>query len=153
MFLELPPMPTRGHVIAFDLQVVSVDLKHVPLDEVLQFRNENRAAHRKYMNDLRSFADGVSVMTDVDRSRALQDRRDDLNDQARALHRLSLNAWKNPGRVGGFGLGLTGAAYSVATGSLVAGVIAALTAAVSMIPDPPNASAYSYLFKAARELS
>jgi hypothetical protein len=150
-FLELPPMPTRGHIVAFDLQVVSVDLDQVPLDEVLQFRNENREAHRKYMDDLRSFARDLSLLNDADRQRALRDRRDDLRDQARALHRLSRQAWKSPSRVSGFALGLTGAAYAAATGSLVPGVIGALTAALSMLPDPPNVSTYSYLFQAARQ--
>jgi hypothetical protein len=151
-FLELPPTPTRGHVVAFDLHVVSVDLARVPLDEVLQFRNENRSAHRKYMEDLRNFAQGLSLSENVDRRRALRDRRDDLKDQARALNRLSRQAWKSPSRVSGFGLGLTGATYAAATGSLVPGIIGALTAALSMLPDPPNVSAYSYLFKAARRL-
>jgi len=33
--LELPTAPSAGHVVAFDLETVSVDLSAVPLDEVL----------------------------------------------------------------------------------------------------------------------
>jgi hypothetical protein len=151
-FLELPPMPTRGHVVSLDLQVVSVNLGRVPLDEVLQFRSENHEAHRRYMTDLRTFAESLSLLNEADSQRALRDRREDLEEQARALHRLSWQAWKSRSRVSGFGLGLTGAAYAAATGSLVPGIIGALTAALSMLPDPPNVSSYSYLFKAARQL-
>jgi hypothetical protein len=37
-FLNLEPMPTRSQVAAFDLEVVTIDLEQVPLDEVLQFK-------------------------------------------------------------------------------------------------------------------
>src|SRR6266536_1468014 len=70
-FLELEPMPTRGQVVSFDLEVVSVDLDAVPLDEVLQFRDENREAHRKYMQNLRIFAESLSALNPADRQRAL----------------------------------------------------------------------------------
>src|SRR5262245_5852669 len=43
--LELPEAPSAGHVIAFDLQSVSLDLSSMPLDEVLDFRY---TAHGQY---------------------------------------------------------------------------------------------------------
>lgn len=48
-FLELPTAPSAGHVVALDLQTVSVDLSAVPLDEVLGFRVEHREVHRNYV--------------------------------------------------------------------------------------------------------
>jgi hypothetical protein len=53
--LRLAPMPTRGRIVDFDLEVVAVDLESVPLDEVLDFRSQHQADHRKYMANLRAF--------------------------------------------------------------------------------------------------
>jgi hypothetical protein len=146
-------MPTRGQVVSFDLEVVSVGLDHVPLDEVLQFKAENQGAHRRYMQNLRTFAEDVSRLNEVDRQRALRDRKADLEDEARDLRQRSLQAWKRPTAVGGFGLGLTGAGISMATGSVVPGIVGALVAALGMAPGAQSAGPYSYLFKASRELT
>jgi hypothetical protein len=51
--LELPTMPSAGHVVALDLETVGVDLASVPLDEVLAFRESNGDAYRAYARDLR----------------------------------------------------------------------------------------------------
>lgn len=122
-FLELAPMPSRGH------------------------------AHRRYMQNLRAFALDLSLMEEEDRRRALADRRADLADEARDLHSRASAAWKSPKDVAGFGLGLTGAAWSVATGSPVPAALAALGAGLRMLPSRATGSAYSYLFRARRELS
>ena len=151
-FLELEPMPTRGQVVSFDLEVVSVDLDTVPLDEVLQFKAENQGAHRKYMQNLRTFAEDLSKLNTVDRQRAMRDRKADLEEEAHDLRQRSWQAWKRPDAAGRFALGLTGATISMATGKLAPGIIAALIAALGMAPGTKSASAYSYLFKAARQL-
>jgi hypothetical protein len=151
-FLDLDPMPTRGQVVSFDLDVVSVDLDQVPLDEVLQFKTENQGAHRRYMQDLRTFAEDLSKLNAVDRKRAIRDRKADLEEEAHDLRQRSWQAWKRPTAVGGFALGLTGASISMATGSVVPGIIGALIAALGMAPGAQSASTYSYLFRAAREL-
>lgn len=151
-FLELEPMPTRGQVVSFDLEIVSVDLEQVPLDEVLQFKAENQGGHRKYMQNLRTFAEDMSKLNAVDRQRAIRDRKADLEEEARDLRQRSLQAWKRPTAVGGFALGLTGAGISMATGSVVPGIVGALIAALGMAPGAQSATAYSYLFKAARQL-
>jgi hypothetical protein len=55
-FLQLKPMPSHGEVVAFDANEVSIDLEAVSLEEVLQYRRENGAAHRRYMKNMRTFA-------------------------------------------------------------------------------------------------
>ena len=46
--LSMESMPTRDRVIKLDLEPVGLDLTEVPLDEVLQFRDEHKEAHRAY---------------------------------------------------------------------------------------------------------
>jgi alkylation response protein AidB-like acyl-CoA dehydrogenase len=154
-FFELEPMPSKGRIVSFDLEVVSVDLEGVPLDEILQFRDDNRDAHRKYMQDLRAFAASLNALEPPDRQRALDDRRAELQEEARTLRRLSIEAWKRPTKVGGFGLGLAGAALTLETAAagtnpLPAALITALGAVLTMLPETRKANAYTYLFKAAR---
>lgn len=95
-FLELAPMPSRGHVVGMDLEVVGIDLETIPLDDVLEYRRENADAHRRYMQNLRSFALDLSLMEEEDRRRALADRRADLADEARDLRSRASAAWKSP---------------------------------------------------------
>lgn len=53
--LSMEPMPSRHNVIQLDLEPVAFDLASIPLDDVLQFRAEHRAAHHAYMRNLRGF--------------------------------------------------------------------------------------------------
>ena len=150
--MELGPMPSRGHVVAFDLEVVGVDLTTVPLDEVLEFRRENQGAHRRYMQHLRQFALELSLLEDADRARALADRRSDLRDEARDLRERARASWRDTKDVAGFGLGIAGAAWSLATMNPVPAVLGALGAGLNMLPSKASGSAYSYLFEARRAL-
>jgi len=151
-FLELGPMPSRGQVVSFDLEVVSVDLDNVPLYDILQFRDENRAEHRKYMQSLRTFAFELSMCNSADRRRALADRRAELKDEAHDLLRRSWQAFRSPRSITGFSLGLAGAAWSLAVGSPVPAVLTALGAGLGMLPSTADGGAYSYLFRASRNL-
>ena len=151
-FMDLAPMPSRGNVVAFDTQQVSIDLDDIPLDEVLDFRAQNVEAHRRYMRNLRQFALELSLVEAPDRQRALEDRRSELEEQARDLKGRALSAWKSPKDVAGFGLGLAGAAWSLAIGNPVPAALGGLGAVLKMLPSAASGSAYSYLFKARRDL-
>lgn len=150
--LELEPMPSRGQVVDVDLQVVGVDLDVIPLDDVLQFKRESAGAHRRYMQHLREFVLSLRTMDDVDRERALADRRADLEDEARDLRERALSAWRSPKDIAGFGLGITGAAWAVATGSAIPAALTALGAGLAMLPSKGGGSAYSYIFEAQKQL-
>lgn len=151
-FMHLDALPTRGQIVSFDLEVVSVDLEAVPLDDVLQFRAENAGAHRRYMQHLREFALNISLLEEPDRARALADRVADLKDEAADLRARSRAAWANPKRLLGFGLGLGGAAWAGVHGDPITAGLAALGAGLGMLPEEATGSAYSYLFKAAEQL-
>lgn len=150
--LELDPMPSRGQVVDFDLDVVSIDLDDIPLGDVLQFKRESGDAHAKYMRNLRALAMDLAMMEAADRLRALEDRRADLQDEARDLRRRTLVAWRSPKDVTGFGLGITGAAWSISTGTPIPAVLTAIGAGLKMLPSKAQGSAYSYLFDARRKL-
>lgn len=150
--LELDAMPSRGHAVGFDLNVVGIDLNDIPLDDVLQFKDESAGAHRAYMRNLRRFSLELVNMDQADRARILSDRRADLEDQARDLRSRALQAWRRPKDVAGFALGITGAARSVATASPIPAALAALGAGLRVLPDKAHGSAYSYLFDAQRRL-
>lgn len=150
--LGLEPMPSRGRIVDFDLQVVALDLEPVPLDEVLAFRTENQTAHRKYMSDLRAFCRELSeIESTPDRLRLLADRRAELQEAADALRRRSWKSFKQPKNAAGFGLGLIGAGIGLATGGVPAAAVAAIgSQLVRLLPDRAPESMYSYLFAAHR---
>ncbi|HEV7163516.1 MAG TPA: hypothetical protein VGN25_09695 [Solirubrobacteraceae bacterium] len=149
---DLPPMPSRGQLVSLDLEVVSVDLDSVSLDEVLEFKRENGGEHRRYMENLRTFALELSLLEEVDRARALKDRQAELQEQASDLRKHALAAWKSPKDVTGFGLGLAGAAWSVAAHNPVPAALGILGAGLTMLPSGADGSVYSYLFRASRSM-
>ena len=150
--LDLERMPSRGQIIDLDLQTVGVDLDDIPLDDVLQFKRESGGAHRRYMQNLRAFSLDLSLMGELNRHRAISDRVAELQDEASDLRRRSLAAWRTPKDATGFALGITGAAWSVATGNLVPAALAGIGAGLKMLPSKAQGTAYSYLFEARRKL-
>jgi hypothetical protein len=150
--LNLPQMPSRGKVIDFDLQVVSVDLEPIPLDEVLAFRSEHQREHRKYMENLRSFCRELTLIdSDADRERAIADRREELRDAAEALRKRSWKSFKQPKNYLSFGFGLVGAGVSTVMGNPVGAAVGVGSALSRLLPDKAGGSVYSYLFNASRE--
>ena len=145
-FLELPLVPSAGSVVAFDLQTVSVDLKRVPLDEVLSFKAEHGGKHREYRRLIRHFARELSLMSPSERESAFDDRQSKLDDLASDLKRLSRRAWKKPAS---FGLGLVGATWTYATGDPIGALLGAGAVLTGGMGAAPNeAGAFSYLFDA-----
>lgn len=104
------------------------------------------------MQNVRAFALDLSMMEEADRVRALADRRADLEDEARDLRERATKAWPSPKAVSAFGLGIAGAAWSIAAGNPVPAVLAAIGAGLAMLPSKAEGSAYSYLFDARKQL-
>jgi hypothetical protein len=149
--LNLPALPSAGHVVAFDLQNVSVDLASVPLDEVLAFRAENSREHRKYMRSIRQFAREVSLLLDEDRAAAFRDRQEELDDLAADLRKKARHAWRRPAS---FFLGLAGGSWTFAGGNPL-GALFSLGGLFTRGLDKPSneAGAYSYLFSAHKQFA
>jgi hypothetical protein len=143
--LDLPGAGSSGHVVAFDLQTVTVNLASVPLDEVLDFRAQHRDQHRRYIRSLRRFAREISLLPAEDQRAAFADRQAELDDYASDMKRAARTAWRKQGTVA---VGLAGAAWTM-TGDPIAGQF---TACGALIPNPKEVQtehgAFSYLLSA-----
>jgi len=143
--MVLPSDISSGHVIEFDLNTVGVDLAPFPIDEVLDYRAQNLAAHRRYMLSVRKFAIELSRMSPAEQKVTFELRQAELSDLASDLRKRSRKAWNKPAS---FALTLVGAAISAAS-SPVASALRAGAAAVGYEKSRRlDAGAYSYLFSA-----
>lgn len=149
--LSREPMPSAARVVTLDLEPVSFDLGPVPLDDVLQFREDQRLSHRAYVRDLRRF---MVELADIDepamRERALVERRQEIADTAHELQRSTRRSLgKN---LGSFGFGLAGATWGLATGDPLGFAFTAGGIAAGLVPGKAApASAYSYVFSVNRQ--
>ena len=142
--LSLKTEPSSGSVVEFDLNAVSVDLGAVPFDEVLDFRNQNLDAHKRYMLSVRKFAMELSRMPEEEQELAYDIRQDELNDLANDLRKRSRKSWRRPAS---FALSLAGSVISAT--SLIAEAIKTIGSLTGYErPNETDAGVYSYLFRA-----
>jgi hypothetical protein len=142
--LNLERSPSRGHIVALDLEAVSVDLTAVPLEDVLGFRQEHGAEFRAYARNLRRFATELALLDPYDRNSRILDRQEELADVANDLRKITRRSWRKP--FGKPSLGLAGAVWNMTTGDPFSAVLGT-AAAVLEAPDSPNFGAYSYLMR------
>lgn len=143
--LSLPNQPSSGDVVASDLLTVGVDLRAVPIDEIVEYRQQNLAAYRAYRQSLRRFLRDLSGMDDDARLEAMDARQAEIEDLASDVRRTSRQAWRRPASLA---LGLAGAAWAFA-GDPLSAALAGAGAVVGFGPNGHrNISAYSYLFSA-----
>jgi len=138
-------MPSAGHIVQFDLKAVGVDLSSFPLEEVLQFRESEGVAYRRYSRDLQSLLRALGPLDREERTAALRDRRDELAERALALRQNAKQAWKKDVAVT---LGLAGAAWALLHGDVLAGFAAGASAVGFGTRQEDSADAYSYLLRA-----
>ena len=144
--LSREPMPSADRVITLDLEPVGFDLASIPLDDILDFREEHRPAHRAYMRDLHRFMAELADIDDVDnRERILLERRQEIAD---AAHELQRSTRRLLGRkLASMSFGLAGAGWSISQGDPLG--LALAVAALMFQTDPRRPSsitAYSYIF-------
>ncbi|WP_156057743.1 hypothetical protein [Micromonospora parva] len=141
--LNAPQVPSAGHVVILDTEVVSFDLSSVPLEEILDFREGHGQQFRLYRRDLRRFLRELAVVPEVDRAELLEDRAEELADRASDLRRSSRRRWLRP--FGKASLGIAGAAWNLSQNDPV-GASVAFGAAMLESPESREADSYSYLF-------
>ena len=142
--------PSIGDIVSFDMGMVGVDLRSVPMEKILDFRQQNYSQHRDYSLLVRKFARELSLMPPEERQAAFEQRQEELDQAARALRRLNRRAWKKPIS---FGISLAGAAWNYYTGDPIGAFIAGTGAVVGMLPDQlGEVGVYSYLMSAQETL-
>ena len=139
--------PSSVHdVVSFDLNTVGVDLKSIPIDEVLAFRKEHYLEHRNYSKCARNFVSELGEIDSKDWILAFEARQEELESIASDLRKLARRAWRKPAS---FALSLIGAGWSLYTGNLVGGVLAAGAAVAGFSSNNKvDTGVYSYLFSA-----
>jgi hypothetical protein len=141
--LGLRSQADPGAVVSLDMRTVGVDLSHVPLDEVLSFRDQYALPFRAYARDVRDFACRISPLPDSDRKQALADREEELKDRAIQLQHVSTQAWRQPLSLA---LGFLGAAWTYTTGDPIGALVAACSGLIGVGGSAPQVDAYTYLF-------
>lgn len=145
--LNVPDLPSAGHVVASDLVDVGVDLAAVPIDEVLGFKRQYGEHFRTYARKLREFLHELAPLSAEERQLALRDRSEEIRAAAESLATTSRNAWKRPARLA---VGIAGAAWTAASGNAPAAAISLAALLLGSDKPPRTVDAFSYLF-AARE--
>ena len=138
-----------GDIVSFDMAMVGTDLSSVPMDEVLDFRNQNYSQHRDYSLSVRHFARELSLMPVEERQSAFAKRQEELDDAAHAIKNANRKAWGKPIS---FAITLAGAAWTLQSGEPIGAAIAAAGAISGYVlnntDEVPEVGVYSYLFSA-----
>ena len=79
--------------LSTDLLDVGADLSNVPLDDVLSFRQENRAHYISYATSLRQFLVTQATLSPAERRKAREERRREIQEQAAELRKISRSAF------------------------------------------------------------
>jgi hypothetical protein len=143
----------RAHIVVDDIRHVGIDLRAVPLDEVLDFRRQHGPEYRAYSKDVRQFALHLSQLSVAERASALAERRAELDDRAEELRRVGRDAFKH--QVASFGFGLAGASWILAHGDPWGALFAAGATAAGLTAPTSGSigAAYSYIFQTRTELA
>jgi hypothetical protein len=147
--LSLPASRSAGHVVTLDLETVGVSLATVPLDEVLEFREQHGPAYKAYARNVRHLIAELGLLAPDERESLLADRREELEDLANDLRRTARRRWQS---LGALGIGAAGAAWQAAGVSHdpLGAALALASAALGFAPEEPPATAYSYVLEARR---
>lgn len=142
-----PASPAR--TVVSDLETVGVDVSDVPIDELLDFRKQNLKSHRDYARSVRRFVRDMSRLPPKERREAEEDRRSEIEDFASDVKRTSRQAWHKPAS---FGLGAAGAAWTFYSGDPMGAVLGAGAALLGASSFKDETGAFTYIFRAAREI-
>jgi len=149
--LSIPGSPSAAHIVNSDLETVAVDLRLVPMDEVLSFRNEHFKEHRAYISCVHRFTRELSVLSAQERAEEMKVRAEQLQDLASKVKSVNEKAWKQPAN---FGLGMLAAFWSLAKSDYVGAALGTIRAITGIKGETPvGTGAYSYLFRAARRVA
>jgi hypothetical protein len=139
-----------GRTYSSDIQELGLRLDSVPLDDLLQFREDHGAAFRAYRRHLRQFARELLELDDEERLMRAEERQQELADSLEDLKaRAARQSWI---RFGSLLLGTTGAVFAGTTGGVATGLLGVGGVALSFLRDADlsGPDAYSYLYSVSR---
>jgi len=139
------PAISVADVVTFDLEQVALDLTDVPIDDLLEFRQQYGGEYQRYSSSIRTFAHEVALTPEVDRGALLQDRRNELAADADELMHIARTWWRQP--VASVSIGLAGAVLAGTHGDWSAATLSLLSGIVGAAGRPDHSTAYSYLFR------
>ncbi len=147
--LSLPASRSAGHVVTLDLETVGVNLATVPLEEVLEFREQHGPAYKAYARNVRHLIAELGLLAPDERESLLVDRREELEDLTNDLRRPARRRWPS---LAGLSIGAAGAAWQAAGVSHdpLGAALALGGAALGFATQEPPATAYSYVLQARR---
>lgn len=135
--------PTNADVIAFDMATVGVDMSKVPMDELLDFRQQNHVQHRNYILKVRQFARELSTVPAEERAARWEQREEELNSISQQLRNSSRRSWR---KAASLACSLAGVVWTVQSGDLIAATFAGGSAVFGFDLNKEKAGVYSYLF-------
>ena len=144
--LSRESMPSCEGVVKLDLEPVTLDLSTVPLEEVLQLREDHRDAHKAYMRSLRGFLVELGRISDpAEREAALLERSQEIADLA---HDNRRSVGRSVGKsLASWSMGIAGGVWSAAAGDVLGAAVGALGLGTGLVPGSAGTvGAYSYLF-------
>lgn len=142
--LSLPSSHSAGHVVTLDLETAGVNLATVPLDEVLEFREQHGASCKAWARNIRRLIAELGLLPPDEREALLAGRRGELGDMANGLRKTARRQRRS---LAGLSIGAVGAAW-LAAGPLhdpLGGALALAVAALGFEPEKPPAAAYSHV--------
>ena len=104
--LSLGIGPSAGQIVTLDLETVGFNLEGIALEDVLEFRAQHLTSTAAW-SVRRAIAELGAVVDGGERARLLEDRRDELLEQAEALRLTARSRWRMP--LARFSLGAAGA--------------------------------------------
>lgn len=133
-------------VVMSDLAAVTINLCQVALDDILDFRARHRSELRAYVLALQA------LVASAPSAPGLADRRAALVAEAHRLRQLQRRRWTK--LEGAVGLGIIGAAWTLASGDLLGALIGGAAAGARLLPDGrAPVSAYTYILRPDQELA
>ncbi len=146
MWYAASDLASIAQVIESDSHQVGMDTSLVPMDEYLDFRRQNRTAHRRYMNSVRGFFEQVSASPEVRRPHLIAERRTEIREYAAELNKATIRSMAQPTSLI---FAIAGVAWSACTLDPTGALIGTTSLLAGAVPQRDNGT-YSYLFAASK---
>jgi hypothetical protein len=149
--LRLPAFALADRIVEMDFEAAGVDLKGVPVAEILEFRARYGQDFRRYAENVRRFATDLSLLNDaMERESRMIDRREELAQEGVALRMAAWRRWRKP--LARLGLGIAGATWAAEHGQFASALLTLAGGVLGAAPEKTQQGAFTYVLRAERTL-